>query len=298
MVIALAMELIFGWLLWYKIKEIRASNLSDNLYREFKLKEFDALVKKNVAVEAGLQALNTGQAKVENQAPLDSPKPRKFMDRFNEALKSPVFQKLLTKQQRARLDSIYGDLFRKLNLTPEQSDRFKDLLVQKETAKTDAMLANRGEGVTATNDPDDLHSITIEAAQKDVDDQINSLLGNSGYAQYQHYEETSYARSAVNEVSQALRYTSTPLTEDQTNNLVEAWYQSLPAGKMGNTQGPSAQFAAGLSPAADREKTIPDSSLEASRSVLSPEQLAVVAHLMSIQKARQRISELSQAPAP
>ena len=87
---------------------------------------------------------------------------------FRAALNNPAFLKLMAVEQKAGLDGKYAGLFKNLaqnfNLTPEQLDQFKNLLVQKQQSVMDALQAARAEGLSPRNDPDGF-SQAVSAAQ-------------------------------------------------------------------------------------------------------------------------------------
>lgn len=157
-----------------------------------------------------------------------------FFGRIQAMMNNPEFQKLAMIQAKARLDSSYAALFKSLangsagaTLTPEQLDQFKNLLVQKQQAMLDAVQAARDQGLSPRSDPQGFAQ-AIQAAQASVDQQIQSVLGDSGYAAYQQYEQTIPQRNTVNSVQQALSYTATPLTDAQASQLVQILAQDQP----------------------------------------------------------------------
>jgi len=62
----------------------------------------------------------------------------------------------------------------------------------------------------------------VGAAEKNVDNQIGALLGESGFKQFNEYQATVPARNTVTILSQALSFTSAPLTDLQSEQVVRA----------------------------------------------------------------------------
>ena len=60
---------------------------------------------------------------------------------FGAFMDNPAVQKLLSMQQKAGLDSRYAALFKQLNLSPADLDKFKNLLVEKQATVRDAVTA-------------------------------------------------------------------------------------------------------------------------------------------------------------
>ncbi len=225
----------------------------------------------------------TSQAKDQT----NSSRPENFETRFNTAIQNPVFLELLRNQQKLLLDERYGALFKRLQLTPQQLDQFKNLLVEKQLAKSDDKAVARELGGTPGE--------TALAAQDDVNSQISSLLGDSGYAQYQHYEETNSLRTTVSRLQQTLSYTATPLTDDQAGKLVELWYQAMPPSQKSNATGVNAEIGSGLIDGNSTVIKIPPSGLDLAKTVLLPAQVTAVQHLMTIQQAQAQLMKLASA---
>ncbi len=139
-------------------------------------------------------------------------------------LDSPAMQKQTEILAEMRLDGQYSAFFKNLNLTPDQIDQFKSLLVEKEMVGFDSMSAAHQQGIDAANNPRAFFQAVAEA-EKTVDAQISSLLGTDGYGQFQQYQQTISARNTSNLLNQALSYTSTPLTDAQTNGVIQVLTQ-------------------------------------------------------------------------
>ena len=65
------------------------------------------------------------------------------MNNLATLLDNPEFSKLWNSQQKMALDPRYSALFKSLNLSPADLDKFKSLLVEKQAATTDVMRAAR-----------------------------------------------------------------------------------------------------------------------------------------------------------
>jgi len=123
-----------------------------------------------------------------------------------------------------RLDGQYAALFKSLNLTPDQVDQFKNLLVEKSMVGFDSMSAAQQQGIDPHSDPRGFFQAVAEA-EKTVDAQISTLLGADGFNQFQQYQETVPARNTSNLLTQALSYTATPLTETQAATVIQVLTQ-------------------------------------------------------------------------
>jgi len=148
-------------------------------------------------------------------------------DRLAALTSNPEFQRLAGIQLRAQVDRTYGPLFKSLNLSPQQLQQFQSLLAEKQQALGDVLAAARAQGVTPQSDPAALKQMIVQA-QNQVDTSIQQTLGDAGFQQYQQYQQTLPERNTVNAVAQQLSYTQTPLTDDQTNQLVALLAQTQP----------------------------------------------------------------------
>ncbi|MFT3781651.1 MAG: sigma-70 family RNA polymerase sigma factor [Nibricoccus sp.] len=129
------------------------------------------------------------------------------------------FRDVVIVQAKENLDVLYGRLFRTLALGPAQLESFKNLLVEKERLHlevvevqgSDSTAGKRTRGVVRTE---------IEQAQRAVDAEIKTVLGDSGYVAYSGYREDLVQWTVINAVAQKLQGSNTPLTDYQTDRLL------------------------------------------------------------------------------
>jgi RNA polymerase sigma factor (sigma-70 family) len=140
---------------------------------------------------------------------------------------NPRMQKMTSITARFQLDNQYAGLFRSLNLAPEQLDQFKNLLVEKQMAAWDTMSAAQGQGIDWGTNPGGFFR-AVAVAEKNVDNQISSLLGADGYNQFEQYAQTVPAVTTTGRLRQALSYTATPLTDAQASGLTQILAQYVP----------------------------------------------------------------------
>jgi hypothetical protein len=219
--------------------------------------------------------------------------------RFAAILSSPEVQKLMAVQQKAGLDGHYSALFKQLNLSPADLEKFKNLLVEKQSAVMDVMAAARAEGLTGRENRDQIRQL-VSDAQAEVDNSIRSTLGEAAYTQYQNYEATVPQRNVVSQLEQRLSYSSSPLTDGQSAQLVQILAATTPANSNpgrttagaglaqmfvgGARGGPAAMLAGGSSP-------ITNEAITQAQGVLSAQQLSA---LQSLQQEQQASATLMQ----
>jgi predicted component of type VI protein secretion system len=220
-------------------------------------------------------------APVEAAPPAEARQRPRNRSNFAALMADPEFAKAMGLQQRAALDTRYADLFKQLNLSPAELEKFKDLLVERQTARMDVIAAARESGVNPRDNREEIRKLTQEA-QAEVDANIKAALGETRFDQYQNYETTQPQRTVVAQLDQRLSYTSTPLNSTQSAFLVEA----LSATNNSSTD----QTAGGPAPwnGGDRT-TITDDVIQRAKSVLSPDQFAALKQLQLEQQAQQAV---------
>jgi hypothetical protein len=130
----------------------------------------------------------------------------------------PEVQALLSVQQKAAIDARYASLFKSMNLSPEQTEKVKALLADRQTTMQDVMNAAREQGI---NPRDPAFQKLMADAQGDINTGLKAVLGDAGFNQLQTYEQTMPQRNLVTQLQQRLSYTDTPLTQAQADQLVQ-----------------------------------------------------------------------------
>ncbi|MFA5058316.1 MAG: hypothetical protein WC485_09400 [Opitutaceae bacterium] len=295
-----------AWSQYQDLIKLRAGSLNDSARADLQKRLAELLKRKNeLETElAGLRARSTAAGPAaegdETGAAADETqgRPARFGGRngianFTALLANPEFSKLWTVQQKAALDARYSGLFRNLNLSPADLDKFKSLLVEKESALMDVMAAAREQGLNP-RDPADRAQINslVQAAQAQVDNNIRQTLGDGQFAQYQNYEQTLPQRNLVNQLSQSLSYTSTPLQDYQANQLVNILAANAPV----QNQGAGGLFAMAGPMAGgifyNRGAPVTDAAITQAQTVLSPPQLAALQQLQAQQQAQQQMAQI------
>lgn len=220
---------------------------------------------------------------------------------FANAMNSPEVQQLMAIQQKAGLDGRYAALFKKLNLSPADLEKFKGLLVEKQLAITDVLAAARNQGLTGRGSRDEIRQL-VEDTQAEIDGNIRTAMGESAYAEYKNYETTLPQRAVVSQLEQRLSYSSTPLNDTQTEQLVQILAANTPAtsnGNRGNLVAPLVQtFAAGnprlgqaVAMMGGTGVPLTDTVIAQAQGVLMPTQVAA---LQGLQQEQQAAAQLMQ----
>jgi hypothetical protein len=157
------------------------------------------------------------------QASLEESKTNNPMHAMASMLKDPGMRDLVKNQQKMTLgpiiDQQYGALFKQLNLTPEQSATFKDLILKKTLAGTDVGLSMMDGSLDASQRAE--LTKQVKAQTDEMDAEMKQFLGDN-YQAYQSYEKTVPDRMTMSQFSQQFAGTATALTSAQENQMVQA----------------------------------------------------------------------------
>ncbi len=224
--------------------------------------------------------------------------------RFGAMMASPEVQKLMAIQQKAGLDSRYASLFKQMQLDPANLEKFKNLLVEKQAAVMDVLSAARAEGLSGPANRGEIQQL-VQNAQAEVDTNIHATLGDAGFAQYQNYEATLPEQNLVTQLSQRLSYSTTPLTDAQSAQLVQILAQTAPPTNNSNTgAGNVVRLFAGAAGGGAFGGGVPITSdaITQAQSVLAPQQVAALQSLQQEQQAaaalRAQLRSSMGGPAP
>jgi hypothetical protein len=134
------------------------------------------------------------------------------MSALADMLKDPEMKKAMAQQQRGMLDTMYGGLFKELQLTPENTDKLKDLLLdQQMSAMSDGM--NVFDQMNSTNRVE--IGKKIAEAHKQKEDQIKALLGDEKFQQYKDYTSSMSERMILDQFAK-----QSELRPEQTEQLL------------------------------------------------------------------------------
>ena len=303
----------FAWSQYQELIRLRADSLSDSARTDLQMRLM-AMEKRKNELEAELASLRArragamGDAEGDPAAEDPSAPGRPGAGRFNRRngmnnlatlLDNPEFSKLWNAQQKSGLDARYAALFKDLNLSPADLDKFKSLLVEKQNAILDVMAAAREQGLNPRDPTDRAQLATLlQTAQAQVDNNILQTLGAGQYAQYQNYEQTLPQRSVVSQLAQSLSYSGSPLQDAQAQQLVNILAANAPAPRQG-AGGGGGLFAAvggGGGPMAgifgNRAAPITDAAVTQAGAILTTPQVTALQQLQAQQQAQQQIAKI------
>lgn len=119
-------------------------------------------------------------------------------------LNDPAMKDYLRQAQTTKLRSMYADFFQEMKMTPEQTQKFLDLMV---AAAGNGMAKFTGDSTASSQSPADLHT------------QMVQLLGEDGYAAFGAYSQEIPGRTIVSDLS--AQTGASPLSDDQKAALIK-----------------------------------------------------------------------------
>lgn len=232
----------------------------------------------------------------------DGPGRRDFSDlpgRVMAFMDNPEMQRMVAITQRANLDGRFSALFKSLRLSPADLEKFKNLLVEKQSSAMDVMAAARAQGLSGRENAGELRQM-VRDSQAEVDESIRATLGEAGFAQYKNFEQTLPQRTVVNQLDQRLSYSSTPLNPQQSEQLVQILAQNAPANSRANANAAAAVFVGAETVAGGAGarvvmggggNRITDQAVTQAQGVLSAPQVEALRQLQQEQQAQAQLAQ-------
>ena len=135
---------------------------------------------------------------------------------LSKMLEDPNMRKVIAEQQRMGFKMIYSDLFKEMQLSPEEQTKLSDLMVGFQMKNMENARGLLEEG------PD--HAAALETQRQqtaEYEASIKAFLGDERYAQFEDYSKNIGNRMLVNQLKSELAGGKTPLQEEQAKQLVQ-----------------------------------------------------------------------------
>jgi hypothetical protein len=136
---------------------------------------------------------------------------------FSKMMQDPDTKKFIQEQQKMVMEKLYAPLFKKMALTPEEADNFKNLLTDNAMRGAEKAGSIFG-GPGATNRAEVLSAVAADS--KASEERIKQLLGDARYAEYKEYQQTAGDRMQLNLFQQQFGAGENRFSEDQTERLL------------------------------------------------------------------------------
>ncbi len=130
----------------------------------------------------------------------------------------PAVMQRMNVQARLLMQQRYAGLFAKLGLTADQTETLTKLLADKQLVISDVAVAALQNGVDVRADPAAFQTLLV-TAKAGIEDQMRSLLGEGGYAQYLAFTQDIVTSNSMVRVQRVLANTPDLLTDDQSTQL-------------------------------------------------------------------------------
>jgi hypothetical protein len=138
--------------------------------------------------------------------------------------KDPKMKEIIKSQQKLvmgpMIDKSYAQLFKQLNLTPEQTTSLKELLQSKMLVAADMGMSMMDGSLDATKRAELGKQIKTDTDAYDA--QIKQFLGDDNYKAFEGYEKTLPDRMAVGQFTDQLAGSATPMSSEQQEAFVQA----------------------------------------------------------------------------
>lgn len=286
---------VLAWRQYNELIELRAAAMNNDERADWQKRLWDA-EKKRKDLEQKVTSLEHRETPESGEASTDErPAARRNNNRgpnraneFMALMDKPEMQRLVALERKGALDARFAPLFKNLNLTPEQLDKFKNLLVEKQTSMMDVLAAAREQGINPRTDPAAFRQMVTDA-QNEIDSSIKSTLGDAAFAQYQGFEQTQPQRNTVSQLEQRLSYSSTPLTASQSDQLVSILAANTPATTENNPL--RAAFGGGGPMGGGGGTKITDATIAAAQGVLTAPQVTALQQLQQEQQAQAELAK-------
>jgi hypothetical protein len=202
-------------------------------------------------------------------------------------LKDPEMRKAMAQQQKMGLNMVYGSLFKHLQLTPEQEDKFKEILL-------DQHLSNMSQAGGLMEGGERRAEVMQQMAadQKEREQQMKDLLGEEKFAQYQNYNQTIGERMAIEQLGKEVE-----ITPEQSEFLMaiigeEKKNAQINMGVDLSNSGQNMQAVLGSPEITERflqqQEQVTARVLERASQVLTPDQVRKLAPVLESQLEMQR----------
>ena len=195
-----------------------------------------------------------------------------------DMFKDPAMLEAMRPQQVATMKMMYASLVKELNLSPEQADKFYNILVDNGIKSLQAMQSGNSESIKS-------NSQSMEA-------DLQSLLGDAGYAQYQSFTKNDLADQTMF-TAMKNDFINNPLSDAQQQQLLQAMKSARQSATANNpldlSQANPSDKLAVMGQVMQQQEQINQNVLQEAATFLSPEQLQTLSTSQSNMIAMQKL---------
>jgi hypothetical protein len=137
---------------------------------------------------------------------------------------NPTMNKVLEASQRGTIGALYADMIEHLDLTPEETRYFMDLLMYRQMENVDfgmkLMSGQMSEGQKEER------AANLRDVHDDMYAQMKAFLNNDAdFKEFEYYEKTMNERMALSQMDQALAGTDEELSDQSYRELLDMMHQ-------------------------------------------------------------------------
>jgi hypothetical protein len=173
-------------------------------------------------LDASEEELDMAHKKLSDEQRKKAEFSKNMIELQKKMLEDPATKKMMRDSNKAMLDTMYGPLFKDLNLPPETLEKFKELLVDQQMVAME--ISQDMLGATPSEAQKKEIQQRFDELKKADDVKISELLGNKNLEKYNTYKDRLGERQLVTNFIQSLG-ASDKLTDAQQQVLVDSLYQ-------------------------------------------------------------------------
>ena len=140
-------------------------------------------------------------------------------DMVQKMMKDPAMREMMRSQQESAIKMMYGGLFKQLNLTPAEKDKFMGILTDlqmKTVENAQGLFSNEPDAPDAKE-----KNQTIAELKKQADANIKELLGDERNEQFKDYQSNLGERMQIDQLQTRLQGENVPLQDQQAARLLD-----------------------------------------------------------------------------
>jgi len=186
-----------------------------------------------------------------------------------ERFKDPDMLKAMRESTAAMIKMQYAPLVKQLNLSPEQADKFYQIMIDMGLKGLDAMQSGK---FSADN---------MQSTAADLKSDLQSLLGDDGFAQYKDFVQNLADQTMFTQIKKEFVDNDNPLSDTQQQQLLQAMITARQSVTANSAPNPSPAGSSGTTAMVgqylQQQEQINQNVLQQAAAFLSPEQLQTLA---------------------
>ena len=146
-------------------------------------------------------------------------------DMLGKMMKDPAMREMMRGQQKAAVNMMYSGLFKDLNLSAEEKEKFSGILTEsqmKNIEKAQGLFGGSKDGASDNTEKvlEDSQKLAADLKQQ-TDAEIKVMLGEERFAQYEEYQKNVGERMQLTQLKSQLEAASLPLQDQQSAQLLQ-----------------------------------------------------------------------------